>query len=163
MLVPWRAMVVTWLLEEEIGTSKEHIHKAQGHPRLCQDTARAGVVCVGDKAMLQVEEPISYPLNEVGGPLSDPWFRDIFEEAFRSPIFFVAITGVEIVFSWAKVVVFVALKFEVVSFNHGSMCLTILEAGGIPTSWFLWWASGAARSVYFKLPTHVLEKNAYFA
>ena len=36
------------------------------HPRLCQDTARAGVVCVGDKAMLQVEEPISYPLNEVG-------------------------------------------------------------------------------------------------
>jgi len=30
-----------------------------------QDTARAGVVCVGDKAMLQVEEPISYPLNEV--------------------------------------------------------------------------------------------------
>lgn len=26
---------------------------------------RAGVVCVGDKAMIQVEEPISYPLNEV--------------------------------------------------------------------------------------------------
>jgi hypothetical protein len=25
---------------------------------------RAGVVCVGDKAMIQVEEPISYPLNE---------------------------------------------------------------------------------------------------
>ena len=27
---------------------------------------RAGVVCVGDKAMIQVEEPISYPLNEAG-------------------------------------------------------------------------------------------------
>lgn len=26
---------------------------------------RAGVLCVGDKAMIQVEEPISYPLNEV--------------------------------------------------------------------------------------------------
>ena len=25
---------------------------------------RAGVLCVGDTAMIQVEEPISYPLNE---------------------------------------------------------------------------------------------------
>ena len=32
---------------------------------------RAGVVCVGDKALLQVEEPISYPLNEVGGSLDE--------------------------------------------------------------------------------------------
>lgn len=29
-----------------------------------QDASRAGVLCVGDKAMLRVEEPISYPINE---------------------------------------------------------------------------------------------------
>ena len=30
-----------------------------------QDSLRAGVLCVGDKAMLKVEEPILYPFNEV--------------------------------------------------------------------------------------------------
>lgn len=131
-------MVFTWLLEEKICTSKGHIHQAQGQLSVAvasstlpgYSTRRCGVC--GRQGNASSGGTHQLPFERGGGSFDARrgdvyhwegaiWVtRDFVRHFFlgtvnRSPRI-CKIRRAEIVFSWAKVV-FVALKFEVVSFN----------------------------------------------